>query len=124
MSIIVDAMNMAKEITTELNDFAMMAIFKSPHGDEAQCPVIFSDHTNTYDENGVPINGKQSQLAVSELPLIEQDYPTRNHNGHIDMLGHIITIQYPDGTERTYKSDDIRPDYTINLITIFLSEYK
>jgi hypothetical protein len=123
MNLMEQAMNDIREITSNMGEFAVSITLESPTGVIVETQGIYSDITNMYDENGYPINGKKSHVSFSELPLIAQNYPTRNQDGLISFTGHLVTINYADGSSKRYMVDDCRPDYSINLITVYLSEY-
>lgn len=124
MGIMEQAMKDIQMITSDLNDFAVEITISSNAGHTANISAIYSDHTTMYDENGLPINGKKTNVSFSELLLTAVNFPTRNQNGIIAMLGFKVTISYQDGRVRTYIVDDVRPDYSVNLITLLLSEWR
>lgn len=123
MGLMEQAMNDIKQITADLTDFATTVTFTSPTNQIATINCLYSDHTNAYDQDGMPINGKKTHISFSESLLLAFNYPTRNAKGFISFTGHLVQINYADGTSKNYMVDDVRPDYTINLITTFLSEY-
>jgi hypothetical protein len=123
MGIMEQAMNDIKQITDDLTDFATTVTFTSPTQQTATINCLYSDHTNAYDQDGMPINGKKTHITFAESLLTALNYPTRNGKGFISFTGHLVQINYADGTSKKYMVDDVRPDYTINLITTFLSEY-
>lgn len=124
MSLGGDAKEFIHEIVNATGDFAVRLDFQSPTGDTATINGIHSDHTNMYDENGMPINGKKTHVSISEQSLSFFEYPTRNNNNLISLKGHRVTIHYVNGYQIKYSIDDTRPDYTVNLITLFLSEHE
>ena len=123
MGLMDDAKQFAQTITNDLGDFAVPLSFRAPTGETASINGIYADITMVYDENGQPMNGKQTHVSISEQFLIDLGYPTRNTDGFASFVGHLVTINYADGSSRVYSVDDVRPDYTINLFILFLSEY-
>jgi hypothetical protein len=112
-----------EQITGNLNGFAVQLSFVAPTGETAEITGLYSDHSNAYDQNGFPVTGKSTNVVVSEKYLTDLSYPTRNADGIVAMLGHLVTVNYADGSTRQYIVDETRPDYTINLITLILSRY-
>ena len=120
MGLIEDAMNTAKAITTNLNDFALNAVFTNPASETASVKVLAVDHSNTFDELGNAMTGASVVVTVSELSLTEQGYTTRNAKNQANLNGHFVVIDYADGRSINHRVYDCRPDYTINLFTLFL----
>lgn len=123
MGLMEQAINDIKQITADLTDFATTVTFTSPTNQTATINCLYSDHTNAYDNEGMPINGKKTHISFAESLLVALNYPTRNTKGLISFTGHLVQINYADGSNKKYMVDDVRPDYTINLITLFLSAY-
>lgn len=112
-----------ESITSDLDGFAVVLVFKSPNGDEATITGLHADVSKGYDENG-PIIGKYTHVSFSEKHLTDLNYPTRNpSNGLLSMNNHLVTVSYAEGHEKQYVVDGLMPDYTINLHTLILSEY-
>jgi hypothetical protein len=124
MSLSDDAKEFIHEIVTDTGDFAVRLDFQSPTGQTVTVNGLHSDHTNMYDENGMPIDGKKTHVSVSEQSLNDVNYETRNSDNLISLKNHKVTVHYSNGNQIKYVIDDTRPDYTINLITLFLSEYE
>jgi hypothetical protein len=112
-----------EQITGNLNEFAMSLTFAAPTGDTATITGIYSDHSNTYDANGFPVVGRFAHVSISEKALTDLNYPTRNNDGTISMLNHLVTVNYADGSTKQSIIDEVKPDYTINLIVLILSRY-
>lgn len=109
--------------TQNANDFGVELFFEAPGGETATVNGYFSDHSLIFDQIGNPVTGKKTHVCVSEQPLIDLDYPTRTSEGLTSFQNHLVTINYPDGTSIKYKIEESQPDYTINLITLFLTNY-
>lgn len=112
-----------QQITTAINEFSTPVVFTAPTGETASVYAQYSDHSNTYDSEGVPISGKFTHVAISESTLTDEGYPTRNSAGLINLLNHVVSVSYADGSTKTYIVHETRPDYTINLILLILSDY-
>lgn len=114
-----------EQITSNTNEFAVTLDFKSPTGIEATVSGLGSDHSNAYDLEGNAVSGKFTHVTVAEKLLTDLNYPTRSANiaEFLDLRKHYVTVHYADGRVKKYIVDDQRPDYTINLHTLILSEY-
>lgn len=114
-----------EQITSNVNEFAVTLDFKSPTGEQATITGIYSDHSNAFDADGNAVTGKFTHVTISEKFLTDQDYPTRTPNvaEFLALRKHFVTVHYADGKTRKYIVDDQKPDYTINLHTLILSEY-
>lgn len=120
MGLIEDAKSLAQTITSDLNDFAVNVVFTSPTSQTANIKAIAVDHSNTFDELGNPITGAMVVITVSEQLLINEGYTTRNAKNQANLNGHFVVINYADGKSINHRIYDCRPDYTINLFTLFL----
>jgi len=112
-----------EEITGNADEFGVTLSFVSPTNETAQITGMYSDHSNSYDESGQNITGKFTHVTISEQFLINKNYPTRNTDGLADLNEHLVTVHYIDGSTKQYSVDDVRPDYTVNLFLLILSEY-
>lgn len=112
-----------EQITSNLNEFGVVLFMQAPTGETATINGYYTDHSNAFDSDGVPITGKMVSIAVSEQFLIDASYPTRNTRDLSDFQNHFATINCTDGITRKYRVQSWHPDYSINLITLFLSEY-
>jgi len=110
-------------ITTNTDEFGLTLAFEAPTGETATIVGIAPDHSNDYDVNGNPVIGKFTHVTVSEQPLLDASYPTRDDDNLISFTDHLVTITYADGSTKQYIVDHVQPDYTINLINIILSDY-
>lgn len=105
-------------------DFGVDLTFTSPANSTVTVAGYYSDHSLTFDENGAPITGKKATVCVHEQSLIDAGYVSvRTQAGLISFKNHKVSIAYADGSSRTYKINEWQPDYTINLVTLFLEEY-
>ena len=110
-----------QQFTANTNDFGVMLTFKSPTSIVKEVAGYFADHSLAFDENGSPITGRKTTVCVSEQSLIDAGYSSvRSSKGLITMEGHLVSINYPDGSTYLFSVDEWQPDYTINLITLFL----
>jgi hypothetical protein len=112
-----------EQITSNTSEFAVDLSLVAPTGETASIQGLYSDHSNAYDESGVPIVGKFTHVSISEALLTAEGYPTRNAAGLASMTGHKVTVNYADGSVKTYICDKVLPDYSINLFLLILSEY-
>lgn len=123
MSLIEQIKKDLEQITGNTAEFAVNLSFKSPANDTAEITGISADISTGRDEDGIAVVGKFVHVTFSEQYLIDLGYPTRNSMGLLSMLGHLVTISYADGSTKKFMVDSCRPDYTINLHTLILSDY-
>ena len=112
-----------EQITSNTNEFSVALSFLAPTGETADINGLYSDHSNDYDANGNPITGKFTHVSISEKFLTDLNYPTRDSRNLLALKGSLVTINYADGSLKTYKIDNTKPDYTINLHVLICSEY-
>lgn len=81
-------------------------------------------HHMSYDAStGMPANVRNVHISVAESVLIDAGYTTRNANGEVSLRKHIATLTDANGTERTYKVDEVMPDDTIGCLVLILGDY-
>lgn len=112
-----------EQITSNSNEFGVELSFVAPTDETATITGFYSDHSNAYDSEGVPVTGKFTHVSISEPLLTALNYPTRNADNLAAMTGHRVTINYVDGKIKEYVVDEVRPDYTINLFILILANY-
>ncbi len=110
-----------QQFTSNKNDFGVDLILISPTNVTKTVAGYFGDHSLAFDENGNPVTGRKVTVCVHEQSLIDAGYPSvRTANGAITMQGHFVQIKYPNGLILPFIVDFCQPDYTVNLITLFL----
>lgn len=112
-----------EQITTDPTGFSVALDLSDSNGNTASVRGQYTDHVNIFDESGLPMTGKMSAVFISEQVLIDAGYPTRTLENLITLTDHRVTINYADGTSKRYIVAETRPDYTINFVTLILSEY-
>ena len=85
---------------------------------------LSSLHHLGVDANGMPVNAKNIHLQINEQDLIDKCYPTRNENGDIDLLYHIITFKDNIGEEHKYIINETMPDHNVGAIICTLGDYE
>lgn len=123
MSLLDQAKADIEAITGNTDEFGVTLQFFAPTGQTVIIAGYSTDHTNHFDQDGNPINGKVTTVSFSEKFLTDLDYPTRNTQQLVTFLNHRVIVTYSDGTAIKYAIDQWKPDYMINLITLFLSSY-
>ena len=105
-----------QQFTSNTNDFGVMLTFTSPTSVVKEVAGYFADHSLEFDENGNPIVGRKTTVCISEQSLIDAGYSSvRNSRGLITLDGHFVSIN-----TSLFSVEQWQPDYTINLITLFL----
>lgn len=126
MGLIAQIQNDVKTITTKGDDFALPVIFSVTNGvtvTTVTCNAIAVKHSiEVYDEEMRAI-GRNARVTVSELALRELDYPVRDTNNRVTLLGNLVTWTDVSGIQATYSIRHHYPDETLGLTVCFLSEY-
>lgn len=112
-----------QQILGNKNEFALDLVFFAPTGETFQTVGHFFDRTIQYNIDDSSIAGNTVVVHVSEQPFIDFGYPLRDSNGLISIHNHLVTGTYADGQTKKFKVFSFDPDYSINLITIYLSHY-
>ena len=112
-----------EQITGNSGEWAVVLDLKAPTGETATIKGMYSDHSNAYTLEGQPVTGKFTHVTIAESYLTELGYPTRNAANLADMSKHLVTVNYIDGSVKQYIVDEVKPDYTINLFVLILSDY-
>lgn len=85
---------------------------------------IYSEHHNSINTDGLPVNSKNVRLTVVESDLIAKGYPTRNTGSNqIKLFNHKVSFADIGGTTRNYVVKEIFPDFTVGGITLILGDY-
>lgn len=74
-------------------------------------------------DTGMIVNSTNASVVVSESS-IPYDFPVRNSEGLVTMLGYLIDFKDNTGTVYNYIVQENIPDRTLGLITLILGTYK
>jgi hypothetical protein len=102
------------------------------NSDQFGVPIILTNGTETANligttashflkvdpETGLPMRGRNVHVSVSMTALTDEDYPFRNGNGEVALVGHRATVQ-----SVTLVVREVWPDETFGLIVIVLGDY-
>ena len=109
------------DISSNLNDWGMIIDLTSPNGDTLSVGGFHTKHHMSYDEGGAIVNHKHASVAVSELNL--GNYPVRDVNGEVDLLGHKVFVNDSTGIQKKYLVQQAFPDEKLGLIVLILSDF-
>jgi len=121
MSLIAQANEDIKDISTDTTDWAVPVTLKAPGGETANINAILVKTNLAVDTDGAPINSQTVRLTFSESALDGLGYPLRGLNGRVDMRGHNVTGPDSTGQQVTYRITQWMPDETIGLILCMCS---
>jgi hypothetical protein len=115
------------DITSNANDFATEVLFAVTDGETVTQETINAvavKHHVVYDPStgATSVNGKQARVTVSELACNDAEYPVRDTNNHISLIGHTVTWEDINGTQATYTIKETHPNETTGLIVCILAE--
>lgn len=113
-----------QQITTNLNEFATLITFKAPDGTIATIGGVGVKNHLSFDPNtGIAVSTKQARVSISLQSLLTANYPVRNGNNEIVLVGHLVTWTIA-GIESTYKISVNFPGETAGNIVCILQDYK
>lgn len=111
-------------ITNNSAEWGRAITLTAPNSETADINGIHVKHHTAFDEQGFPVNGKISSIAISEDIVLaaNSSYPLRT-NGEVHLKNHLIQAKDSTGVLNTYKIQQWFPDETIGLIVCILSDY-
>lgn len=121
-----------QRITTEARGFSVPVLFSVTDGvtvTSVTCNAIAVKHNISIDETtgdirtGIVSNSRTVRVTVSELALKAKNYPVRNTNNHVDLIGNQVTWTDVSGVQATYVVKEQYPDETTGCIVLFLGTY-
>jgi hypothetical protein len=111
-----------KQITSNLNDFAIPATFTAPTAETKDINVIHSKHHTSIDTDGRRVNSKNASLSFSESLMV--GYPVRDNKGEVNLKGHLVQVPDSTGVVKTYSINQWYPDETLGLIVCIIGDYE
>jgi len=76
------------------------------------------------DLDGNAVNTKNVHVCISELDLVNANYPTRNARQEIDLYKHRISFKDSSGLVKNYVVKEVFPDETNGLIVLILGDFR
>ena len=118
------AQNSIKRITSDSKGFTRDIVFSTPDQSvEATIKGVHSKHHFTFDSTGAIISSVNTHIAFSEEVLHALDYPIRDINGDVNIVGHFVSVKDSTGINYTYRIQEAFPDETIGLIKCLVEFY-
>ena len=123
MSLISQALQDIKDITSNLNDFGVEFDLISPANVTTAMIGVHTKHHLGLNTDGVPVNSKTASLAFSEgnLPI---GVSVRNVAGEVKLKGWRINVKDSTGGEKQYIIREWFPDEMIGLIVCILGDFE
>ena len=110
-------------ITTTVEGFSVPITFINPDdGEEFELRGLHTRHSLSFNTDGMPINGVNAHVSVSESEFVRTDYNYKNEAGEISLKGHFVKATDSGGNERIYEVREWYPDDTISLIVCVLTD--
>lgn len=137
MSLTEDARDLARDITSNLDEWAVLMTFKTPGSGSFDylfdfafnTPNMFTlkglhtkHNTSINTETGQRVNAKNASVTVSERFFTQNGYPVRDANNEVALVGHQVAVK--DSTEKicTYVVRETYPDEKLELIVCILGD--
>lgn len=125
MSLYDEAMEDAKEYTTDADGFSTPITLTAKTGEIALVRGQFTKHHLNIDSEGKQVSGKNASICVSEGAILEAnpDFPTRV-NKEANMR--FVKVSCKDSTGQTclYQVDTCFADELLGLFTCILGDFK
>jgi len=137
MSLLVAARDKIREITSNLNEWAVLMTFKTPavvafdykfdFGFNTQNMFTLSGthtkhHLGINAETGQKVNAKTASVTVSEKFFIQNGYPIRDANDEVALIGHQVAVKDSTGKICTYVVRESYADETLECIVCILGD--
>lgn len=121
----IDQMNAAiASISSNPLGFNEAVVFTARTGETATIYCIPNKIGRKLETNtGMIINTKNPSVVFSEANM-PTDYPVRNDDGEVAMIGDRVTMADSTGIQKEYIVQQNIPDETIGLITLILGDYE
>ena len=81
-------------------------------------------HTSFNSETGEIINARNAHVTFALKDVVLNYYTDMKHTNTINMTNWIVEFEDSNGKQWKFKALDIRPDYTFNVVTVYLGDYE
>lgn len=110
-------------ITTVVGGFSVPIKFIHPSdGEEVTVRGLHARHHLSFSTDGMPINGVNAHVSVSESEFVRVAYDYQNANNEISLKGHFVEATDSGNITRLYEVREWYPDETIGLIVCVLTD--
>lgn len=113
-------------ITGDPNGFNVSVLLTAITGETATVYAPGNNIGRKMDSGmGIVVNVKNSNVVVHENNILaaNPDYPVRNDDGEVSMIGHLVSYVDNSGVTFDYIVQENIPDQTVGLITLLLGDY-
>ena len=123
MSLINAAKRDIKQVTSNLNEWALDVELITPIGDTVSIKGVHTKHHIGLDSDGIPVNAKTSSLAFSEdnLPV---GISIRNAKSEVVLKNWKCNVIDSTGIVKNYVIREWFPDEMIGLIVCILGDFE
>jgi hypothetical protein len=85
---------------------------------------LFTEHHNSINTDGLPVNSKNTRLTIVEASLTALGYVTRSAQNRVSLTSHRVVIKDINGVNRSYVVKETLPDNHIGGITLILGDFQ
>lgn len=124
MSLVQQAIDDVKRITTNGNEFGQVMTFTSLLGVVAVVKGLHTKHHLKVDTDGVMVIAKNASVAVSEKVLVEAGYAVRNAAQEVAMQNHRVAVADDSGVVKQYVIQSVMADELVGLIVCVLGDWE
>ena len=124
MSLIAQAKEDWKTITSNADEFGIEMTLTAPTGETATVTGLHTKHHLGIDKEGAAVNAKNAHVSVSEELLTAAGYPVRNDAGEVNLKSHRVSVADSTGTAKEYVVAQWFPDETVGVIVMILTDFE
>ena len=123
MSLIAQAQADIKQITSNLDEFAVDIKLINKANQEINTKGLHTKIHLGVDTDGNMVNAKKAHISFSEDNILELGFSIRNEKGEVDLRKWKADVKDSTGVVKNYSIQQWFPDETIGLIVCILEDY-
>jgi hypothetical protein len=123
MSLIAQAQNDIKQITSNLDEFAVSLKLTNLINEEINIKGLHTKIHLGVDTDGNMVNAKKAHISFSEDNVLALGFSIRNIKGEVDLRKWKVDVKDSTGIVKKYSIQQWFPDETIGLIVCILEDY-
>lgn len=123
MSLIAQAQNDIKQITSNLDEFAVSLKLTNLINEEINIKGLHTKIHLGVDTDGNMVNAKKAHISFSEDNVLALGFSIRNIKGEVDLRKWKVDVKDSTGIVKKYLIQQWFPDETIGLIVCILEDY-
>lgn len=123
MSLIAQAQADIKQITSNLDEFAVDIKLINTLNENIEIQGLHTKIHLGVDTDGNMVNAKKAHISFSEDNVLALGFSIRNIKGEVDLRKWKVDVKDPTGIVKKYSIQQWFPDETIGLIVCILEDY-